>query len=338
MTTREDFKNARVCNDEELLQIASDSWDSILKSTLQPAKETTTSKIELNEIIVIKNKAISKKTEIFVPMSCEEDECIEQDDEKHEKLLPGTFYEKFVSRTLQECKEESLAPQKSKLWLQSRKYCITASQFGAAIGHSPYQTPESLVQEKIWSTFKGNAATEWGNKHEDDARQSFIEWFTFSYAPNNNITEIEFSELNLIKFSEQPWMAVSPDGIVRYKKDNIACTDLIEYKCPAYARNTVNHPYSKYNKNSIPIYYYDQIQGIMGYLNSSDYTILKCWFIVWQPHQTWISLLAFSNDYYKIIHEMLKTFYFEKYLPALCHKHNGVLTPGEIKPSVSINL
>jgi hypothetical protein len=127
-------------------------------------------------------------------------------------------------------------------------------------------------------------------------------------------------------------MAVSPDGLVKYKKDGMEVIDLVEFKCPAYLRNTAGHPYAKYPQNTPP-HYRAQTQGIMGYLNEhSSYTINKCWFVIWQPHQSWVTLQDFNPEEYYVLQEKLKKWYFEKLLPALTHKYNGLLLLGETLP------
>ena len=246
------------------------------------------------------------------------------------RLKPSQFYEKFVARTEKECLEELNAPQRSEEWLNARKLCITASQFGAAVGLSPYQTPDALVIDKVWNEFQGNAATAWGNEHEIHAKESFCAWFK-GYLKAEE--DFEFVEENLIKFSAEPWMAVSPDGLVTYKRGGKLFVDLVEFKCPAYLRNTLIHPYAKYPQNTPP-HYRAQTQGIMGYLNEHhpQWKIGKCWFVVWQPHQSWITEQAFDLKEYSAFKETLKSWYFSKLLPVLTHKHNGLLVKGESSP------
>jgi putative phage-type endonuclease len=235
------------------------------------------------------------------------------------------FYSLFVARTHEECEKELAAPQRSLEWLQARKLSITASQFGVAIGVSPYQTPDELVIEKLWNTFEGNAATQWGNSHEIHAKEVFCEWFKTLH-PN-----FTFMEENLMKFSAEPWMAVSPDGIVKYEKNGEIKYDLVEFKCPAYLRNTQTHPYAK--NSNIPPQYKAQIQGIMGYLNTHTHMKFeRCWFVVWQPHQTWITEDLFDQEYYLNLHAKLESWYFSKMLPSFTHQFNGLLIKGLAQP------
>jgi predicted phage-related endonuclease len=51
---------------------------------------------------------------------------------------------------------------------------LTASDAATAIGCNPYETPEGLIMKKCgFKTFDGNAATEHGNKYENEARDIY---------------------------------------------------------------------------------------------------------------------------------------------------------------------
>lgn len=319
----------RVCDEIEI--VSGKAWEQVL--TFSAYNNEKTFKIE-NPVHHARYSAVN--LHLF---DCKKKSDSEEDEDNDiqipkriipDKILkPSDFYKKFIAKTESECLEELKAPQKSEKWIEARKYCITASQFGSAIGVSPYQTPEALVIDKTWYLFKGNAACDWGTEHEEHAKESFCNYF------KKFQNEFTFKEENLIKFEDCPWIGVSPDGFVEYLKDGKKCVDLVEFKCPAYLRNTRDHPYAKWPENTPP-QYYAQIQGIMGYLNDHNYTIEKCWFVVWQPHQTWITTHDFNKDYYLNMYEKLKLWYFEKLLPSLTHKYNGLLDFGEIYPTEEI--
>jgi putative phage-type endonuclease len=327
-----------IVSNEEIAQISTDVWARILKpSEARPVKEGESisvanpnshyqySAVHLN--LFEKKDEKNKDTE-----DSDSNDENELEDGAHfdlpsaTRIKPSEFYDEFVARTPEQCAEELLAPQKSEKWLQARKYCITASQFGSAIGTSPYQTPDALVVDKLWNTFVGNAATQWGNDHEPHAKESFCIWFG-----KHIKVPFKFVEENLMKFSDEPWLAVSPDGIVQYEIDGHQYEDLVEFKCPAYFRNSVGHPYAKYTKQTPP-QYLSQIQGIMGYLNSHGRNFRKCWFVVWQPHQTWIVSHDYDPNYYEDMHDKLRKWYFGKLLPAFAHQKNGLLCFGECVP------
>jgi len=236
------------------------------------------------------------------------------------------FYGAFIARTDQECKDELLHLQKSEGWLKSRHYCITASQFGTALGLNPYQNPDDFIQEKLYHKFEGNASTEWGNEHENDARKIFYSWIQ-SHFISLGYSQIEFLEPNLIKYSTCPWIGVSPDGIVKYvNSENKECWDLIEYKCPSKYEKDKN-PYDKYVLG-VPPQYMAQIQGIMGYCNnfSQEYKFTKAWFIVWTPHNTFIKEVMYKEDYFNCMYKELQEWYFKKYLPNVFLQFKNIKT------------
>jgi len=257
-----------------------------------------------------------------LPINIKDNECCEYEEEKKDISSVKEFYQEFIHKTKEQCEEEANFPQKSKGWLKSRHYCITASQFGTAIGDSPYQSPEELVHEKIFKKFEGNTATEYGNEHEDHARQVFCDWYK-KQLELNKCTEITFLEMNLIKFWQCPWVGVSPDGIVRYKNaSEKICWELIEYKCPARYKVSQENPYEKF-PYGVPPQYMAQIQGIMGYCNlfSEEMKFECAWFIVWLPTKTYIKKVCYNKNYFDNLHTKLKDWYFEKYLPVCFRKY-----------------
>ena len=256
----------------------------------------------------------------------------EDEDETIHVLNPSQFYNEYVKLDQEQCDLQANAPQRSELWLESRKYCITASSFGTVVGNNPYQTPEQFLKEKIWGTFKGNEATKYGTAHEPDAELSFLEFV------RNSESSAYLESKGLLKSIECPWIGVSPDGILHRQDGSI---DLVEYKCPAFKRDTYEHPYKKYKYN-VPTYYMDQIQGIMGYLNKYQIEsnfIRQAWFIVWQEKRTFVTKIPFDQQYFDdSLFPKLHDFYFQKMLPALTHFHNGDLDENEVLPHKSIEL
>jgi putative phage-type endonuclease len=368
-------KRARILSKEELLALNLQCFEESESQKNKHSLEGTSIPLDANQTICIENSDNHKQFLFSRPppplppspqSESEEDaeeEGIEDGDgismftsclkaeapvEEHLRILPSDFYEKFVKRTNEECKQEELSPQKSEQWLNARKYCITASSFGAAVGKSPYQSQNELIVEKLWNTFKGNSSTEWGNEHENHARESFFEWYCKYMEKNFDVKKesIEFLEKNLIKYFDEPWIGVSPDGIIKFTKNGQVYYELVEFKCPSYLKRTETHPYSKHEFN-VPPYYYAQIQGIMGYLNShaskaenfyNSFFTIKCWFVVWQPEKTWITLFEYNNEYYLDLHEKLKEFYFKKLLPAFVHRHNRLLSYGDFIPHEPITI
>lgn len=263
-------------------------------------------------------------------------------DEAEPDITAKEFYSQFIARTEAQCRDEAAAPQRSAQWKDARRFCITASDFGAAIGSNPYSSPTDLVKKKLWETFVGNAATRWGTAHEPHAEEAFLAW-----ARENVDPEAELFTLGLTKWSAAPWIGVSPDGILLYKRGGQLCGDLVEYKCPTRAPDG-SHPYVKY-PSCTPPYYRHQMLGIWGlynthggvqvqYKNTTHHlaSLQAAWFVVWQPKTLWIVQHEFSmSEWQNDMFPKLRAWYFTQYLPALVWNYNWKLEHGDTEPMVA---
>ena len=264
-----------------------------------------------------------------------------QSSDSSKAYTSASFYDAFVRRTANQCALEAAAPQRSMLWLDARAHCITASNFGAAAGHNKYMSPRALVIDKLWNVFKGNAFTAYGTFHEPDAAKSLEALLKTSlkltledmYAKafkgqHGLLTGYELIEVGLLKSHECPWMAVSPDGLLRLDGTCGPAWVLVEYKCPARLRHTDGHPYST-SPRCVPEYYMDQMQGIMGLLPKLGRPCLGALFVVWQPRQVHVTRVPFEQTYYTdVLEPALRNWYFTMYLPLAVLKANGQLVPG----------
>ena len=250
------------------------------------------------------------------------------------EITAQDYYTTYVERTPEQCISEGQAPQRSTEWKNARKFAITASDFGAALGNNAYCSPTELVKKKVWETFRGNDATKWGSIQEARAEEAFGIWAKQNIAP-----DAQLHTINLTKFALLPWIAVSPDGIVTYTKDGVLCADLVEYKCPTKTQ-TESHPYASHPKCTPP-YYRDQMMGMLHYINvcggikllDTQLKLGQAWFVVWQPRTLWVVKHDVDEEEWTTrIFPGLRTFYFCSLLPALVWLHNGKLKQGETEP------
>lgn len=217
-------------------------------------------------------------------------------------------------------------PQRSEEWKKWRMGRLTASNFGAAAGHNPYSNKRQLLKNSLWNDFKGNLATEYGNKNEEVVAkiyEKFMNKFVKTPATPNALVESYYP--GLIICEKLPWLAVSPDGLPLFQdSDSMAVRFLLEIKCP----------FKKELYAIIPHYYYDQIQGIMALLQ-----LPFCDFVVWTPSMTQIRRYAFDPSYWQqVLFPRLETFYMEEYLPRLIMKQEGILKEGELEPALEVDL
>jgi len=213
--------------------------------------------------------------------------------------------------TPEKCAEIKAAPQRSEIWLQGRKNRLTGSRFAVAAGHSPFQTVDELVHIMVHGDdFKGNEATAWGVEHEPIACATYEAFMRKKYPT------FKVQESGLIIIPTYPFIGVSPDGICTYW-DNTLCQKvsfLLEIKCPFKWKK------GEFYKNHVPLYYYDQLQGQMGFLQ-----LPFCDFVVWNPTGMEINRIQYDPDYF---HDLLKPrllhFYINLFFPALCAHRKAI--------------
>jgi putative phage-type endonuclease len=106
--------------------------------------------------------------------------------------------------------------QGSNEWLEWRKQGLGASDAPVIMGISPYTTPYQLWEEKVGlkSGFKGNWATQRGNRLEPQARAHFELENDADFIPT------------LATHSEFSWLRASLDGF------NEVENSILEIKCP----------------------------------------------------------------------------------------------------------
>ena len=186
--------------------------------------------------------------------------------------------------------------QRSEAWLALRGKMLTASDAATAIGVNPYEKPDGLILKKCGENkFFGNAATEHGNKYEDEARDIYCEKYG----------EV-VHEIGLHPHSEYNWLGGSPDGITESGK-------LVEIKCPL--RREI--------LPEVPVYYMPQLQLLMEILDLED-----CDFIQYKPSEiTWPQPSVFV-----VVHVKRDREWFREKLPimdafwkrVLWHREHGI--------------
>ena len=214
--------------------------------------------------------------------------------------------------------------QRSASWLRARKWRLSGSNFAAAAGHNPYMSREALVREMLWGSFKGNDATQWGTEKEPVARDMYL-WAMRQVHPELSIDEVGFQVC-----PEVPFLGVSPDGICTvWDKTNGKMTRyLLEIKCPYRWKR------DKFYDDTVPTYYWDQLQGSMGLLG-----LPYCHFVVWTPVAMQVTLVHFDTNYWRdTLKPALLEFYLKLFYPTLCAWRDGKLTPPEIITDIGLVL
>ena len=221
-----------------------------------------------------------------------------------ETVDADSIYERVV---LPELKKPHDGPQRSREWHEARAFAVTASQFS--------QTSEnaaSLLKSKTYPKqhgFNGNAYTEWGAAHERHAEEAFQ-----MFLHDNGYTGILEHPAHL-RDPVRPFIGFSPDALL-WDADRSEVA-LVEYKCPAARRSGPGHPYGR-DKFSVPPRYMPQIQGSLHLLREL-YPGVRCvraWFVVWQPHQFFVTHVPYAPLFASRTIECAEAFYRSRFLPA----------------------
>lgn len=148
-------------------------------------------------------------------------------------------------------KKIKLPEQRSQEWYKMRENMITASDFGAILGHSKYDTRNSVLKKKcgLGPPFQGNKFTKWGVKYEEVATEIY-----------RYLNKTDVMEFGCIPHPKYSFLGASPDGIT---PDGV----MLEIKVP-YSR--------EFQKDDIPPHYYDQMQGQLEVCNLDECDFLQC--------------------------------------------------------------
>ena len=235
--------------------------------------------------------------------------------------------------------------QRSEEWLNARKFRLTASNFGAAAGHCKHNPPMGLVRDMLWHVFQGNEMTRYGTENEEQAFDAYqahgilaqVDEVDAGTRPAHRVGFLA-QEVGLHIHPENPWMGVSPDGLVDVVDPGTGAVKrhLIEIKCPWKCKDRALHSGDDFYpledlpgdlQLPIPHYYFDQMQGIMGALG-----LPFAEFIVWTSKEMQITRVPFLPDYWKDeLFPSLRAFYFDKFVPAVVRYFNGELLPGNVR-------
>ena len=212
--------------------------------------------------------------------------------------------------------------EKNPEWLASRRPAgiarITGSVIGGLLGFSKYQSQDASIGEHIESTFKGNAATAWGSKHEDTACDKFQAWAEAEF----DGAEVVVKHYGLLIHPENPFLAYSPDGDVQITHaDGRIEKALLEIKCPYYKRYKAPsdepiygvHDWPNGKSGPCPVHYWFQIQ-LGCYIFGRKY----CYFVMWIPKQTQVFRIDFDEEYFfSTTLPSVRDVFWNQYIPRL---------------------
>ena len=117
-----------------------------------------------------------------------------------------------LKMTDEECAEAEKAEQRTPLWFIARFRRLTASVFGTAAKHNPFdKSANALLRTMLWNIrFKGSAATQYGTDLEPVARDGYL---AFMRKWRDDAT-LSVDERNFFVCPTEPWLGYSPDGFM----------------------------------------------------------------------------------------------------------------------------
>lgn len=181
--------------------------------------------------------------------------------------------------------------QRSEEWFSARKGRITGSMAGAALGLDPNTSRSEAMRRMVRayqglpSEFVGNIATQWGQSHEEEAREAF------EYR-----TGLETYPASFIVHPQETWIGASPD---RFVSDDA----LLEIKCPFGLRDK-QHP--AFKKAGEQPHYMVQMQ-VQMYVTERT----KCYFWQWTPFGETLEEIDYDPKMIADIMPKLHAFYQE---------------------------
>lgn len=204
--------------------------------------------------------------------------------------------------------------QRTPEWHEARKGRMTGSICGAVVGHNFFKKPTEVLKDLLWNSFTGNEATKWGTDHEAIAAVRY-----------ENHTDYVVDYPGLVINRHKPWIAYSPDGVVKCAPKSDSKGDssgeservLLEIKCP----------FKKKVYGRIPKYYFDQIQY--------GAHLMQCPvidFFVWTPTICKLERFAYEPGYCEeFLIPTVERFYFRRFLPLYLLQQRGLLAEGSIE-------
>jgi len=196
------------------------------------------------------------------------------------------------------------------LWLEMRKYRLTASNFGRVVKMRPTTSCHNTVVSILYpDSLDRIEAIRYGKDHESDA----IEALNTILARNG----LKVEECGLFIDTITGYLAATPDGTVG--EDG-----LVEVKCPMKCKdssiaelvrtdstfcleNSGDNMRLKRSHN-----YYYQIQGQLHMAKRS-----KCYFFIWSPTEHHLETINYDPEFWAEVQETLAEFYMNCLLPEI---------------------
>ena len=202
---------------------------------------------------------------------------------------PQELYQQYVVVDQQEADRlemETREQWKYGLWHAEKRFRVTATLCKAVVCRKKTDF-SGLVNRKLHESFRGNTATHYGTRHEQDAIDEYIA------SKIGEGLSISVATSGLVISASEPWLACSPGAII--SDSSASCQSLLEVKCPHHCRDKLlldaaenltfclqRDPDGTLKLRKRHSYYYQVQHGMMV-------TGLKwCDFVVWTPAELFV--------------------------------------------------
>lgn len=203
-------------------------------------------------------------------------------------------------------------------WLAARRHRFTGSMIGALNGMSKYESKASALRRKISNKpIQRLPPLIWGNEHEDDAEQAFLQHVVRHY----DNASIDHIGLFVPTKPGYGCLGMSPDGILTREENGKQIKELIEYKCPWSWRSKRHiptiYPMEQIDHRRVPMpaTYYCQIQYGMALFELENICMRACHFVVWEPTRIAHSIIPYDKTFGRWLVESSRRIWIEDYWP-----------------------
>jgi hypothetical protein len=180
--------------------------------------------------------------------------------------------------------------QGSKEWFNARIGKVTGSRVGAILGKSRYRTRDNVMREMVREhfgadkEFTGNIATEWGNDHEDIARQDAIIEIGNKIGEEVYCVESGFKTDEDFDGRSTGYIGASPDGLIGKVNDTEDAEMIagLEIKCPFSRRINVTPPDDHWHQVQCCMYVYN---------------LKWWWYYQWTPERTQLIIIPKDEEW-----------------------------------------
>ena len=219
----------------------------------------------------------------------------------------------------------------SNRWKAERRNRITSSSCGQIARRRSTTKVANQVKTLLYSTFRGNVATQWGHDQESQTKQAYLQH------KKTTSPGISVKESGLVIHPKHQWLAASPDGLV-HDPSSVDQNGLVEYKNP-YSVRTMTLLEATTEKSFCLVYkndrlqlkrthaYFYQVQAAMFCTETK-----WCDFVVRTTKDVHIERITFDSQFWKQAVSRIQSFYYTAVLPELASprlQKGGIREPSQ---------